>query len=242
MSASHLSDPMRGRRERILEAAREIIADLGYEGLTMRELAAASRVTVPTVYNLIGGKDAVLFAAVEEQTERFVRAIESSRGGSPAAGAIAVVDASVRELLRLPRYYRTLLRLLYTSEAAEAVSREVNRALSQQFARGIEALDEAGDLATWIDRKALADRLGAHLGLASLQWAAGAYSAETFRAVALFDASTTLLGVTQGASHRELQLVAARAQRRATPGKRTKGRRREGGSAARSRRAQAGQR
>jgi AcrR family transcriptional regulator len=233
---------MRGRRERILEAAREIIADRGYEGLTMRELAAASRVTVPTVYNLIGGKDAVLFAAVEGQTERFVRAIESSRGGSPAAGAIAVVDASVRELLRLPRYYRTLLRLLYTSEAAEAVSREVNRALSHQFARGIEALDEAGDLATWIDRKALADRLGAHLGLASLQWAAGAYSAETLRAVALFDASTTLLGVTQGASQRELQRVAARAQRRATPGKRTKGRRREGGSTARGRRAQGGQR
>jgi AcrR family transcriptional regulator len=242
VNANHFSDPMLGRRERILAAAREIIADRGYQGLTMRDLAAASRVTVPTLYNLIGGKDAVLFAAVEEQTERFVRAIESSRGGSPAAGAIAVVDASVRELLRLPRYYRTLLRLLQTSDAAEPASREVNRALSEQFARAIEALGNTGDLAAWVDHKALADRLGAHLGLASLQWAAGAYSAETFRAVALFDASTTLLGVTQGASQRELQRVATRAQRRAAPGKRTKGRRREGVSAARSRRAQAGQR
>jgi len=222
VSASTLTEPMLGRRERILEAAREIIAERGYEGLTMRDLAVLSRVTVPTLYNLVGGKDAVLFAAVEEQTERFVRAIESSRGRSPAAGAIAVADASVRELLRQPRYYRTLLRLLYTSDAAEPVSREVNRALREQFADAIDALDQAGDLAAWIDRKTLAERLGAHLGLVSLEWAGGTYSAETFRAVALFDASTTLLAVCEGESRRELQRVATRAQRRAALGRRQK--------------------
>ena len=81
---------MKRRRERILEAARGIIAQHGFEGLTMRQLAAASDVTVPTVYNLVGSKEQVLFAAVEEQTARFVSAIESSRGKSPAAGALAL--------------------------------------------------------------------------------------------------------------------------------------------------------
>ena len=55
-----LARQMAERRQRILAAAREIIAGRGYEALTMRELARASRVTVPTLYNLIGGKQAVL--------------------------------------------------------------------------------------------------------------------------------------------------------------------------------------
>jgi len=51
---------MAQRRERILAAAREIVAEQGTAGLSMRDLARKSRVTVPTVYNLVGGKDAVL--------------------------------------------------------------------------------------------------------------------------------------------------------------------------------------
>ena len=53
---------MKRRRDRILDAARELISDQGYEHLTMRTLAEASGVTVPTIYNLIGNKDAVLGA------------------------------------------------------------------------------------------------------------------------------------------------------------------------------------
>ena len=52
------SQQMAERRERILEAARGLVERGGYDGLTMRSLATASGVTVPTVYNLIGGKEA----------------------------------------------------------------------------------------------------------------------------------------------------------------------------------------
>ena len=38
------------RRERILEAARGLIESRGYAGLTMRELARTSGVTVPTAH------------------------------------------------------------------------------------------------------------------------------------------------------------------------------------------------
>ncbi|MGH9362599.1 MAG: TetR/AcrR family transcriptional regulator, partial [Thermoanaerobaculia bacterium] len=60
------------RRARILAAARELIAERGYEGLTMRDLAHASRVSVPTLYNLFGGKQAILLGELEETFERVV--------------------------------------------------------------------------------------------------------------------------------------------------------------------------
>ena len=68
---------------------------------------------MPTIYNLVGSKEQVLFAAVEEQTLLFVAGIERARGD-----LIGVVDATVRELLRRPRYYRALLLVLLGSESA----------------------------------------------------------------------------------------------------------------------------
>ena len=121
-----LEQQMAERRERILAAAREIIGERGYEALTMRDLARASRVTVPTIYNLVGGKEQVLFAAVEEQTERFVASIEPghpSDGATPAARVLSVVEACCRELSRQPRYYRSLLKLMLTSAGAAGARR-----------------------------------------------------------------------------------------------------------------------
>ncbi len=227
---------MKRRRERILEAAREIIGQHGFEGLTMRQLAAASDVTVPTVYNLVGSKEEVLFAAVEEQTARFVNAIESSRSRSPAAGALAVVEACVRELLRRPRYYRSLLLLMFTSESASEVRHEVNGALRSQFARAVADLDAAGALEPWVDREALARRLAALLSIGSLQWASGAISGEALRASALYDISVFLLGVCRGGSRRALQ----RAARQAQPG--ALGRRRPANGAGRPDRSRRGRR
>ena len=59
------------RRERILAAARSIIMEAAYAGLSMRSLAENSRVTIPTIYNLIGTKDAVAFAVVAELLQGF---------------------------------------------------------------------------------------------------------------------------------------------------------------------------
>ena len=75
---------MAERRERILLTAREIIAEGGLDALTTRELARRARVTVPTVYNLVGAKDEVLFAAVEDQSHMGKRAAGNRTGGGVA--------------------------------------------------------------------------------------------------------------------------------------------------------------
>jgi AcrR family transcriptional regulator len=206
---------MAERRRRILAAARAIVAERGYEALTMRELARRSRVTVPTLYNLIGGKDAVLAAAVDEQTARFLARIAPGTGESPAAGVLAVVDACTRELLALPAYYRTLLRLLATAEAAGPVRARVDRALASALAGGLAAIAEAGELAPWVDERALLRGLRAHLGATALAWASGALSDAAFPAEAAYQTSLTLLGVTTGRSRLELDRRARAAQGRA---------------------------
>jgi AcrR family transcriptional regulator len=217
---SPLSRPMAERRGRILAAARSIVAARGYEALTMRELAQKSRVTVPTLYNLIGGKEAVLAAAVEEQTARFLAGIERREGASPAARVLAVIESCTRELLGLPAYYRTLLHLLYTAEAAGPVRARVDRALGGELARALRAIREAGELAAWADERALLRSLRSQLGACALSWASGALSDAALPAEAAYQASLTLLGVTTGRSRAELERAARDAQAPRAPRKR----------------------
>jgi AcrR family transcriptional regulator len=204
---SLLDQQMAERRERILEAARGIIGAHGYEGLTMRELAEASRVTVPTIYNLVGSKEQVLLAAVEQTTGDFVSRIERAPGD-----VVAVVDAAVQELLRMPRYYRALLMVLVSSDAAGPARRHADRALADQFDAAIAELDEAGHLVPWIDRVVLRERLHAHLDMTSLEWARGGFTASAFRAAARFEAATLLIAVTSRESRKSFERIARASQ------------------------------
>jgi len=227
-----LAEQMAERRQRILMAARELIARRGVEGLTMRELAQAARITVPTVYNLIGTRDELLAAAIEEQIARFEALTEqASRDGGPASRALAVVEACVDELLRLPDYYPALLRFLVTSAAAREARERVNAALGSEFETALDGLARARQLVDWAEPRTLAARLRAHVSAVAIEWAAGELDDAAFRATALLDTCLLLTGVTRGASQREFVRGAQRAQRAAKSARPSARRRRPSRSA-----------
>lgn len=205
------------RRKRILAAARQIIAARGYQALTMRDLAAASRVTVPTIYNLVGSKDEVLSSAVAEQTAGFVAGIARAERKTPASGILSVVESSNDEMMRLPDYYRALLKLLLTSKPSNEMLAAVNTAVDEGFVRGLEEMRAAGELASWVDSHALASRLGTHLRMTGLDWASGHLDEDALRASSLLGTCLMLMGVASGESRRELEACAQRVQAAATP-------------------------
>jgi AcrR family transcriptional regulator len=194
---------MAERRERILETAREIIAEHGFDGLTLRELAREAGVTVPTLYNLIGNKDQLLVAAVAEQTERFLRGIERAPGD-----VLPIVEANLRELLRMPRYYRSLLRLLLTSEAAATARNNVTAALGGQLRSALGELAEAGGLEDWVDLDALSGQIQLTLAATSQAWAGGRISDRAFARRERYGVALLMLGVTRGAARAEYARVA----------------------------------
>ncbi len=197
-----LAQQMAERRERILQAARDVIAERGFDGLTMRELAQAAGVTVPTIYNLIGSKDKVLFAAVEEQTERFMRGIERGAGD-----VIAVINANERELERAPDYYRSLLRLMMASEAAGPARANVGRALRGQIRGALGELAEEGSLESWVSLDALQDEIQSSLWALSLEWANGRLASEDRARRSVFAVGLMLLAVSRGEAREEFARI-----------------------------------
>ena len=63
-------DNIESRRQRILEAARGLIAGGGMQSLSMRKLAVESGLAVTTLYNLYGSRDDILFALVQDAIDR----------------------------------------------------------------------------------------------------------------------------------------------------------------------------
>src|SRR5262245_47954180 len=113
------------RRARILAAARRLIAERGYDGLTMRELARVSRVSVPTLYNLFGGKHAILLGELEETFAQVVGSMRSAGGRTFVERAFAGCEAANRDLLSMPRYSRELVHLFLVSEDTRGLRREI---------------------------------------------------------------------------------------------------------------------
>ncbi len=194
---SAVAAQMAERRERILETARELIASAGIEALTMRELARRSRVTVPTLYNLIGGRDRVVLEAVRVRTARFVAGIAAVPGDDPIGGVLSVADSCTRELLGAPQYYRSLLVWIFTADGAREVRREVGAALTRELRLALTSCAQAGALGPWADERAIAERMSAHLGVASLQWAQGEIDAATFRALGRFETALVLRAIVE---------------------------------------------
>src|SRR5690348_1381053 len=97
------------RRRRILEAARHLMAERGYEGLSMRTLADASRVSVPTLYNLFGSKHAILAAEMQDTFADIARSLEGAPRGNALQRAATMLEAGIRNMLAVPGFARELV-------------------------------------------------------------------------------------------------------------------------------------
>jgi AcrR family transcriptional regulator len=192
------------RRVRILRAARELIAERGYEGLTMRDLARASRVSVPTLYNLFGGKQALLLGELEQTFAAVVASIETVKTGSSIERALATCDAGNDDLLAVPRYSRELILLFLTADQTAGVRREAAERYARLMADILRAGQAAGEIEAWVDPLAMSRRMFAHYTIAMIEWARGEIGGDEFRAVTRYGMCIMLLGVARGRAQRRL--------------------------------------
>ena len=79
---------MAKRRDTILREARTLIASQGFEALKIRDLADRAGLTVPTIYNLIGGKSDILAAIIAELVDQ-LQVIQAATASGPVEASFA---------------------------------------------------------------------------------------------------------------------------------------------------------
>jgi AcrR family transcriptional regulator len=97
---------------RIVEAARDLLAEAGLEGLSMRAVASRLGVTAPAIYHYFESKQALVDRVVAEGCRRFEeaylwRAVEAWPAGS-AQRLKALGLAYIRFALENPQYFKVI--------------------------------------------------------------------------------------------------------------------------------------
>lgn len=110
----HRKTPTQARARRtvdaILGAAAQVFARRGYAGATTNHIAARAGVSIGSVYEYFGDKNAILVALLERHIDDAERALEAVAAGAESFGAMtrAAVTAMVELHAREPALHRVL--------------------------------------------------------------------------------------------------------------------------------------
>ncbi|MEM7271470.1 MAG: TetR/AcrR family transcriptional regulator [Actinomycetota bacterium] len=198
------------RRQRILAATRDLIARDGVDGWSMRKVAAAARVSVPTLYNLFDSKEQIRVALCAEFFEELDRsAVPDGSPERPLDMVLALVGRSVDQVVERERTSRPSL---LAQEAAGVVHRTAPMAI-ERYRAGIQAAMDAGQLRTDLDAGLLAASAYDGFYRAAIGWARGALDLGRFRSAAIAAVCLCLLAVATDDSRPQL-LIGARGMAR----------------------------
>ncbi len=128
--------PTRGRRpqgspdarQAVLDAARELFADLGFERTTMRAVGTRAGVDPALIYHYFGDKDGLLAAVVEPPVE--LAAVLAGVAGDPGEAGEGIVRRAVSLWENNPDVRERMLAILRTALSHDHAARLLRDMLS----------------------------------------------------------------------------------------------------------------
>ena len=185
------------RKQQILAAARKLIAAGGMAGLSMRKLARESELSVTTLYNLFGDREAILQALIEDSIDLMDRILEEEAPlDDPLERCRAVITVSSHHMVENQAVFRPMVIAAHQSLNPDTSHEGYisSRAAGMQ-AVAIKAAIERGLLLDLLDPQLLGRQIYHGYELASSQWAFGLLDEAGFRTRALYGLYVALLGV-----------------------------------------------
>ena len=191
------------RRARIMAAARKLIVSKGYDGLTMRDLAREARVSVPTLYNLFGSKDAILMAELQAEAPKI--AARMVAGNSFFTRGMAAFEAGMQLIEEAPEFHRAVMQMAMTSPETAPMRHQAEEGFIAIMAGNLTAAKQAGQLADWAQPPIVARHMFSQYMACFMAWGIGEIDFPTFRAAALSGVCHILIGVARGAFAAEVE-------------------------------------
>ncbi len=193
------------RQSDILATVRAMLNEVGYEGMTIRALAKRAKVAQGTLYNLYGGKDGLVLAAVDELMTDLAGA---AADGAPEEGidAILALNAVMGEQIRAtPRYADAMTRILFHVQPDDPLV-DVLFARSLPFFKAQLAIAQRkGEVRTDVDTNVLARYLVGHQWGVVLLWMMGMMPVDDDDIERRRSDLMTLMGVATDAARKRLE-------------------------------------
>jgi AcrR family transcriptional regulator len=109
------------RRARIVAAAHDLMSEIGFEEMSMKELAIRASVSPATVYNLFESKDAVVMRVFAESFDRYREIVIRKRSKDPLQHLFDALDIACDIYAADPEFYRSSVWLGRGSSLAHTI-------------------------------------------------------------------------------------------------------------------------
>ena len=186
------------RRAAILETARQMIAEVGYAAVTVRDLAERCRVSVPTLYNQFGGKDALLAAAVEEHFLGVLNGADLAAARPGFERLERVVSQCATQLLTLPAYHQRLIKAFASLDQTTSVQQRIAEGLTAVFASELASMHAARQIESWVNTELVAEQLTSGCISAAVVWSSGVLPDGHLAPAMRYATALVLVGIARG--------------------------------------------
>ena len=128
----------KGKRtaQRLMDVAEQLFAERGFDGTTLRDVAAAAGIREPGIYNHFASKEALYCAVLERGLQPMADAIDAVITGRSSLQESAQLPAVITDLLARHAAMPALFQQALMSNAHSAAHDMMNDWLDQLFARG----------------------------------------------------------------------------------------------------------
>ena len=193
-----MSENRLARRASMMETARQMIAEKGYESITIRELAAACRVSVPTLYNQFGGKDQLLAAAIEDHFVGDPDQVKIRTSLNGLERIFAILDFITSQFLQAPDFHRRLLEAFGSLDSTQQVQRSITASLAHEIGQELGMMQDRRELESWADPELLAGQVTNAFISSTIVWGSGGIKENELTAAVQYGTGLVLAGVVTG--------------------------------------------
>jgi len=194
------------RRHRILMVARQMVADYGYGGMVMSEVAERAEVSPTTLYNLYNTKDELLLEALRElMVISYQRVGEMSELGPGWRYLLNVMEYGASLRASEPAYAEAITDALLRAVQGDALTELLLHAVRQDFLFSLTKMAEQGELKKEVDVEHLATILLGNYWSTFMMINKGLEVISRMRIGLLVNVLSVLIASSQGAAKEEME-------------------------------------
>ena len=157
IKAKSLTRRQEDRQRRILMVARQTVADYGYDGMVMSQVAERADVSPTTLYNLYNTKDELLLEALRElMVIGYRRVGEMSDIGPGWKYLLNVMESAASLRSSEPAYAEAITDALLRAVQGDALTELLLHSVRQDFFHSLTKMAEKGELKEGVDIEHLA--------------------------------------------------------------------------------------
>ena len=194
------------RRHRILMVARQMVADYGYGGMVMSEVAERAEVSPTTLYNLYNTKDELLLEALRElMVISYQRVGEMSELGPGWRYLLNVMEYGASLRASEPAYAEAITDALLRAVQGDALTELLLHSVRQDFLFSLTKMAEQGELKKEVDVEHLATILLGNYWSTFMMINKGLEVISRMRIGLLVNVLSVLIASSQGAAREEME-------------------------------------